>query len=534
MSNDRVTNTTQAEPTRLQDEFDSLAQSSWQALVRKSENDTKPVLPTLENIQEALIEGELDDGMPEFRKRLDEALALLRANEKPPTQVFLSKNNTHLDVVVNGVKKELDSSLINRTDEIITAYSLPEYHDTWTAAMRKDDSLKHPLAPLIVAWFNRPLAIRPSNSRAGVIPSSMEGMRGQVYLPGLAPVESALGEQDALVMLPGFASFEDSIIPTSLIATWKAGGGHAKGRGQGAPLGMRSFFEFLTMARYSDRRVGKRLRIEMTLKQYRDIHYSIQKSGRSTFKTKQDLNKVLAALKEVDEMRVRAVLPGYDVPTRWRPINITAMPEADLGSPIVADVELPPGSARGAMIDRHALRFFGRKSAIQYVAALGLAYYWDRYGTHSKSKRPIMATRPLIARSTQGLAIGTDGDVLLNNQRKPITGFSDNRLVFLDTEGNKVDGANVAERRRMAARERNPAADRYPILRNYDLLMLCYPEDAGELAGNISRQRLHRSKEALSSMEQRGYCIIERLEGSLGEEAYRILPTSWDNFKSPV
>ena len=520
--------------TNLQDEFRSIAESTWQVRVRKHEGEPVPPMPTLEDLQEALVDGDLDEGMVEFRQCLSHCMALLEEDEAPSRQVYISTTETNLYVIAGDVKTELDTSLVDRSSEIITAYSLPNYHVVWLKAKAKDPSLKHPVAPLVRVWFSRPMAIRPSSDRAGVIPSSMEGVRGQVYLPGLAPVETPLGEQDSMVMLPGFPSLQDSVIPTTLIRAWQAGGGMAKKRGQGAPLALRSFFEFLTMPRYEERRMGQRLRVTMTLKEYRDIHYSKGADNRSTFKPKRHLAKVREALEEVDQMRVDAMLPGYDVPTLWRPISITSLPKLDLDSPITADIEMPPGSARGAMIDKYALRYFGRKSSVQYVAALGLAYYWDKYGTHRNSRRPIMATRPLVARSKQGLPVGTDGVPLLNGQGKPVTGFADPRMVFLDTNRQPVDGDTLAERRRLAARERNPAADRYPVLHNRDLLMLCYPEDSRELVGNVLWQRMYRSKEALATMAELGYCVIETVEGDLGEPAYRILPTGWESFGNHI
>lgn len=101
-------------------------------------------------------------------------------------------------------------------------------------------------------------------------------------------------------------------------------------------------------------------------------------------------------------MRIERTLPGSAVPSLWLPIAVRAMPVADLDSLVVFDIELPPGSSGGALIARHSMRRYGLVSAPQRSASLGLAYFWDRYGTFNG--RRILATRPRVARNQDGLA----------------------------------------------------------------------------------------------------------------------------------
>ena len=507
-----------------------LSEETWKVRVRKGEDESMPLMPTMDDLRDAMVEGELDSSLNEFEERLGAVKKAVRGVGVVGPEVQVVTDQFGLAVIADGVRTKLGDGFEDRASEIIVAFSLASYHDMWRAALKRDSSVKHPLVPLITGWFVRPEAIRPSRSRAGVIPSTMASARGQVYMPGLAPAEAPLGEQGRIALLPSFMGGSRSVIPTNPIKTWRAGGGTAKRRGRGAPLALRTFFELLTMPSYEDRRSGGRREVRLTLGQYRDIHYSRMSNGRSSYRQHVDLDKIRDALWEVDQMRVETVIDGYKVATLWRPIGISALPKADLDSPIVAHIQLPPGSARGAMVDKSALRYFGRKSSLQYVAALGLAYYWDHYGTHRKSKRPIMATRPLIARSSEGLALGTDSVPLLDGRGKPITGFSDSRLVFLDVGGKVVEGGTVAERRSFAARERNPSVERYPLLYRQDLIMLCYPESADDLTATVLRSQLYRSRKALDRMESLGYCVIEETEGELGEEAYRILPVSWGDF----
>ena len=159
---------------------------------------------------------------------------------------------------------------------------------------------------------------------------------------------------------------------------------------------------------------------------------------------------------EVDQIRIQTTLPGYKAPGLWRPVGVTLMPRAHLDSPIIFDIELPPGSVGGAMVDRSAMRYFGVKSAPQYAASIGLPYYWNKFGTHRNGTRPIQATRPRILRNREGLALGDGGEVLLDQRGLPVAGFNDERLVFLDKSGKPVQGRTLAQRRKLAARRAQP------------------------------------------------------------------------------
>lgn len=50
-----------------------------------------------------------------------------------------------------------------------------------------EQGLKHPIAPLLRAWLDRPKAIVPSTNRRGIIPNRMQGARALGYLPGFPP-----------------------------------------------------------------------------------------------------------------------------------------------------------------------------------------------------------------------------------------------------------------------------------------------------------------------------------------------------------
>ena len=529
----RLMTTSDISPSFTEELFQKLAASIWRQRIRQGGDEDMPELPSLATFRASVMEGELDEGLPEFHRRIVQIDDVYGPNNltSADNDVYIRMDGgNELYVVVHDNKIRLDPALIDRTEQILIAYELEECHHSWVKATELEPDLRHPIAPLVEQWFKRPVKIEPSRKRAGILPISMASAGALGCLPGFAPEEAPLGNQESMGMLPGFVLAESTIIPSALVQTWTAGGGKMANKGQGAPIALRIWFGLLTSITHEYRRAPGRKRIEMTLRDLRNLIYVIAKNGRYSFDPKRDIQKLRTSLWEVDQIRIRTMLPGYKAPGLWRPVGVTLMPEAGIDSPIVFDIELPPGSVGGAMIDRSAMRFFGTKSAPKYAAAIGLPYYWDAFGTHRHGTRPIQATRPKVLRNKEGLALGTDGEVLLSQRNQPVAGFNDDRLVFLDRSRNAVQGRTLGERRKLAARERNPYADRYPALMDQDVLTLCFPADAAELTGNLRYQRLHRAKEALREMEEVGYCVIEPAVGELGERGYRILPTDWNTF----
>ena len=511
--------------------FHELAVATWGYL---HDSDIKPPkMPTRNDLESALRDGNLDDAIPEFNDRIE---ALLEATAPDPDMPVINAGKLLTKMVVPGLDM---MNLIDKTPteivRFVIAANFDAHHDAWYDAKQVDQELKHPIAPFVEEWFKLPVKIEPARKRVGILPSSLKGARALEYLPGLAPEEAPLGNQEQEAMLPGLASIEGTIVPTAIVQTWARGGGTELNRGRGAPLSKRIFYEVLTEMSFDARRMPGRKHIILTLRDLRDWLYPREDGKRHNFRPQRDIEKIRDALWEVDQMRIKVIPPGDKVPTNWRVIDVRAFPDPHLDSRVEFYIELPPGSSGGALIDRYAMRRYGLASAPQHSASLGLAYYWDKYGTYNG--RRILATRPRVARNKDGNAIGADDQVILNQRQRPIAGFSDERLIFLDEAGRPIQGKSQAERRKLAQRERNPAVDRYPVLLANDLLTLCYPESAADLNSSTSRKarnlrfkRLERSKDALEQMEDDGYCVIETAAGELGEAGYRVMPTGWAEF----
>ena len=384
--------------------------------------------------------------------------------------------------------------------------------------------VKHPLAPLVRVMLSRlqTRSLKPSRSKNGIIPNPLQGARALGYLPNNPDIPNPQAGPQQQTMLPKFEGAEGSIVPTGMVYTYLAAGGTIRSRGRGAPLSKRLFYEVLSSLPQEGRSIQGRWELDCTLQDLRDWLYPSHNGKRTNFKMARHLHGIIAALNEVNQMRVRVTPAGHETPTNWLPIAVRALPDANLKSQVLFDINLPPGSSGGALIDREKLRYYGLVSAPRHSAALGMAYYFDKYGT--KNGNRVMSTRPLIARNADGLAVDSSGLAILDSRGKPIRDYSNPRLVFLNKAGQRVQRATIAQSRAAAARERNPAITIYPLLTNADILLLCYPEDALTLSATSKRDRLRRARGVILGMQEDGYCVVDAEPSPSGGDRWRLAP----------
>ena len=237
-----------------------------------------------------------------------------------------------------------DESVLISTDpewdplSVIIANGLSLCHEAWEEMRQHQPKLKHqlkhPIAPLIEAWFKRPTLIEPTDKRAGIVPAQLKGNRALGYLAGLPPAEPPIGAQEhQLAMLPAIAQPRDSVIPTVVFYTWASAGGQTTTRGHGAPLSMRIFFEVITEMSRDARKRGGRWRLKMTLRDLRNRLYPRANGQRHDFRPTRDIANIHAALFEVDQMRVPVRYGQHNELADWRPVSVTLMPRPDLNSP---------------------------------------------------------------------------------------------------------------------------------------------------------------------------------------------------------
>ena len=348
---------------------------------------------------------------------------------------------------------------------------------------------QHPLSPLVDAWQRLSLVdVETDRRRHGILPASLRAATRQhaELLPLTLDVHTPMGGAREQAHLPGLEPPRSALVPVLPLALYDLAGGAMQTPGRGAPWAQRLFFEVLMSVGRLDRAPGQTARVEST---YRELVAWLWPNLRGrTWDRSRHLPALYGALLELDGMRIEWERQ------LWRLVGVTALPTAATrpDDPAVFRVEHLPGSERGPMIDREALRRFGTVSAPAWRAYLRLAYLWDRAKAQNGGRR-IYATRPKVERARDGVLIGRDGRPVTRKDGRPVRDWSDARAV-------RLYGPNGEP-----LTERNPQADRVPILGPDDRRRLAYDDDLD----TNRRDRLHKARQALAVMETAGAVVIE-------------------------
>ena len=370
----------------------------------------------------------------------------------------------------------------------ITLAGIEEVHADWLDL--PDPRPRHPLAPLVADWQEHaPVTVKPDRRPSGILPASLHTAHRQhaehlpLALDVQTPMGAAAGEQ---ALLPGLEPAPSALVPVLPLALYDLAGGAMQTRGRGAPVAQRLFFEVLMSVGRLDRTPGRTARVEST---YRELVAWLWPNLRGrTWDRRRHLPALYRALLELDGMRIEWERQ------LWRLVGVTALPTAATrpDDPAVFRVEHLPGSERGPMIDREALRRFGTVSAPAWRAYLRLAYLWDRAKADNGGRR-IYATRPAVKRARDGVLLDRTGRPVVRKDGRPVRNWSDARAVRLYDPDSKP------------LTERNPAADRVSVLSPDDLVRLAYDDNLD----TDRRKRLMRARRELDAMETAGAVVIE-------------------------
>ena len=325
-----------------------------------------------------------------------------------------------------------------------------------------DPRPRHPLAPIVRAWIDRPRDVTPDRKRRGIVPgilSAMAHIDGLERLPALDVGTIGAGVQG---FLPGLEPEKTALVPALPLQVWD--GVKAGNPGGGVPLSQGLWFEAVTAVPRSER--GRRIvRLPLTL---RDL---VAFAGWKHYRPSRHIPQLRRALLEVDSFWV--AWERRD----WKLVAPQALPKLDakLDDLLPVHVFMPDGCERGPRIDRQPLRLYRPSDAPAFRAWARLAYLWDKYGT--RKGRRIFATRPEVLRSPEGHPLDVTGKVIVQHG-KPAH-WSHPRCV------------------RTGKRQRNPEADRIPVLTPSDLVRLCF--DGEEIAPGAYRFRLTKARQTLDS-----------------------------------
>ena len=360
-------------------------------------------------------------------------------------------------------------------------------HAAWLS-IPEEDRPRHPLAPLVREWLNRPRRDRDVQAEArptAILPAALNTARRELAGQQLPRTLKGgpMGEIQTphQVELPGLFDDAQTVVPVLPLTLFDRGSGPRQTTGgRGAPVAQRLFFEALMSVGNVERIPGQTARLAVPL---RDMVAWIWPKG---WQRGRDLPRLQRALLELDEMRIH-----YDR-RLWRLVGVTALPveSTRMDDSIVLRVEHLPSSNHGPMINRDGLRHWGLVSAPAWRTYLRLAYLWDDAKGRNKGKR-IYATRPEVERRGDDAIIGADGAPLRKRNGAIVTNWSDNRAV------------------RTGRQERNPVANRVPELGPEDLIRLAYQDTIPADASTRSLQ-LMRAREAIAQLENEGAVTVER------------------------
>ena len=496
--------------------FEEFAKATWDVHCRTTDDEEMPALPTIEDVRHAMVEGELEEALPEFIQRIQLIVAAFPVPSLKFPDVFLP--GTYL---AEGRYGWMLARLVWLKELSRLAITFEDCHKLWCEA-RNFQQVKHPLSPLILAWFRRPLPIEPSLKNNGILPhfQAVHDSQLALSLNNLPDMTGAHGEMTAY--LPGFEPQSPTLLSAPILYLYDYVGGTSLTRGRAAPHTLRIFYEAIMSIPLEGRQ--HRRYVNLTLRDlrdwlYPDVMHPNGRLGRSSYKPSKHFKLILHALHEVHNLRVEVVPTGDKAPTLWQPVSLRALPTKDLESRATFEIYLPPGSSRGALVEKHILRALGLQSALKYRAYIGLSYYWDKYGRTKNGQRGIVATRPVTARNAHGLLVNSAGVPILNRQGKPERKWK--LGIPLDENNRPTDWVH-------AAREINPSAILYyPVLTDDDLLELCYNQpDGNQATGNTRLDRIRMAKRALHGMHDAGHIhIVEESVSHDGERrGWQILP----------
>ena len=404
-------------------------------------------------------------------------------------------------------KKKIDTQPVRPISLRIMAEQIESIHSFWKFCRQIDNSLKHPLAPIIRQWQMVQIPeIEPDRRKTQIAPAFLkesqmddlnaqlpvgqfhEGADIQAYLPGFEPSPSVIV---AALPLDIYTSAEKSPIPG----------------GSGAPLAQRLFISGLLAYPYGERQRDGSVKLTSSLRDLRDWAYP------KGWTRKYDLPRIIKALHEVHNMRIRWERRS------WNVVQVFGMPnsETKLDDPVPLRIELPEGvSGNGAMIDVFALRLYGTISAPKFRAWIRLAYFWDDAKIKNGGFR-IFARRPKVLRNSDGYLTNTQGQVIRSGN------------LYSTSQGWKFRDGNIPQTAWyhplavVVGDEPNPQVHKVPVLSDEDMIQLFF--DNQQLTQSAFWKRLHDSRKHAEQMEKEGRIKIQtdQIDAKREIKGWRIL-----------
>ena len=269
-------------------------------------------------------------------------------------------------------------------------------HAAWLS-IPEADRPRHPLAPLVREWFNRPANRDPFDLRSRAsVPRLHRIEPGEAaQLPAFPG--SNLPEPGRQLDLPGFGPTVEGC-PSWLLWLFDAAGGESMKQGRGAPLAMRLFVGALLHVAVPDR-TGNWVALRFpTLRRHeadwpvpgvRSVETWLHPEAWGNFR--RDWTLLPAALDSMRERLCYVPVPGVGSMAMVFP---SVIPRAPCDPMVEFTVRIPASAAHGARADWQLLCRYGAVSAPLYRAYLSTVAYFDH---SARAGHPI--TADIAARS---------------------------------------------------------------------------------------------------------------------------------------
>ena len=261
-------------------------------------------------------------------------------------------------------------------------------HQVYEGASSATNNVKHPVAPIIKAWLERPIPVKPEQ-RIGIMPGSLAQVRaddrraGRLFNIAAHKQTDVSGEQR---VLPGFVNERRG--PALPIELYKAGLDLSDPnalKARGAPFLMRTIVDAVLLSPIGQRTARHGVVFSVEARYFLNRMYPARIPAKSTWQQ---------ALKEAMEELPRVTMPFIDFDTGRgqiiAPVLIQAVPNT-LDDNIDFIVRLPSGNDSGPTPSEN-LHIYGAMRKQAYYALLNLAYDWwepgrKRIPVNSNGKR---------------------------------------------------------------------------------------------------------------------------------------------------
>lgn len=375
----------------------------------------------------------------------------------------------------------------------------------WFMAQKLGYKGDHLLAPIIIAWQNRPPEVDSTRKYDEKRPAAiMRYPRGNIA--------ELFSESEPTGELKRFA--DDSVIPKSVqvlpsiqrqsvirdpnkVLLAHVGGVPTQSRRGAVSPELRIFVEAIMQVPPKDRIVTVKITVDQLIK--RLYHNGFNWTNQSP--------KLLAAIHNIDRLTVPFVNSSGKMQHGWAPVKLNTMDFRRRNDDVVFTVTLPEDVKGGPMVEKKFVRMLGLRSAPKWHAYLAMCDLFHRYGVYKgKDGKFYIAdpTKPVDRRNDDGHLVNTEGEVIYGPSGKPLSNpYSTAALEQLDREPNQQ------------------AIEKYPIVPFDDMIMACFPGTAIDMVKN-KRDYTKKAKAHFEKLagEFEAIYIHEK-----DEDGWRILPT---------